>query len=239
GRMGQRMRLQTPQANVDVIALAKAPAVSGEVRAEVQLGPFGSDLTGALIDRQLHFPCGNDRPAIRSAVQHPTYRTEMATGPDEHPRPEVVVDDPLCAGAANDRNGRAEQQARPRAAEQVVIELTTTNPKADGAAVRRVDDAVLTDHTDAKVRNRLKRSSVAVVVGIDLKLVDHLRRDPPGAHLVARKQRLVDNDDFEPRLAKPPRARRASRTTTYNHDVAGIHGGRYEFQPLARVQGTA
>ena len=237
--MGQRMRFQTPEADVDVIALAKAPAVSGEVRAEVQLGPLSGDLAGALIDRQLHFTCGNDRPAIRSAVQHPTYRTEMATGPDEHPRPDVVVDDPLGAGAANDRNGCAEQQARPRAAEQVVVELTTTNPKADGASVRRVHDVVLTDHTDPKVRDWLKRSSVAVVVGIDLEVVEHLRRDPPGAHLVARKHGLVDNDDVETRLAKPPRARRASRTTTYNHDVAGINGVRSEFQPLARVQGTA
>ena len=103
------MRLQTPEADVDVIALAKAPAVSREVRTEVQLGPLGDDLAGALIDRQLHLPCGNNRPAIRSAVQRPSYRTEVTTGPDEHRRADNVVDDPLWAGAANDRNGRAEQ----------------------------------------------------------------------------------------------------------------------------------
>ena len=113
-------------------------------------------------------------------------------------------------------------------------------PKLTGRSYDVSTSPSAADQPDAESGDRLKRPAVAVVVGIELEVVDDLRRDPAGADLVARKRRAVDDDDVEAGLAQRPRARRSGRAAADDHDVAGDpRFGRSEFQPLTRVQGMA
>src|SRR3954454_4650171 len=104
-----------------------------------------------------------------------------------------------------------------------MVELNPTNAKAHGTFVLNVHGMVVANDTDAKSNDRLKCSRQAVVVDIDLEVLDDLWRDPASADFVTREGRLVHNDDIESRMAKLPGAGRAGRTATHHQDVASVH----------------
>ena len=150
----------------------------------------------------------------------------MTARADEHPRGESAVDPPSRPVAANVRRGRSQEEAGPGPAQQVRVELAAPNPVTHRAVVGHVDALVVrVNRADTEARNRLERSAFAVLVEIEPQLVDHLRRDPSGADLVAWKGRLVDNDNVEPRVAKAPGACRSRRSTADDRDVAGLQDG--------------
>ena len=101
----------------------------------------------------------------------------------------------------------------PRAAgagtpQQIVVELATTDPVADGTAERR-GDLGGTQHARAKPGDRLDHAATGVIVDVDLEFLQDRRSNPARTDFVAGKFGLVENDHVETRPAK--RARMTNR----------------------------
>jgi hypothetical protein len=121
----------------------------------------------------------------------------VTAGPDQHRCADSLIEDPTPVVATNARDGRAEQEPRSRSSQQIVIELATANPEAHGTVVGRLDHTTTADQPHTKSRDGLESSSLPILVRIDPNVVEDLRRNPPRAHFVARKHRLVDDHDIE------------------------------------------
>src|SRR5262249_55499275 len=125
--------------------------------------------------------------------------------------------------AANGGRGTAEHQARAAACEQIVIELAAADTVAHRTGVFGRDDVIRPDRPNAESSDRLKRSTLAVRINIQLQIAHDLRRDPSRTHLVAWEHRSVEDDDVEACATEKPRAGRSGRTTTNDRDVAENH----------------
>src|SRR5688572_15785316 len=107
-----------------------------------------------------------------------------------------------------------------------MIEFTAADSEADGMVVGGFHLPMATEHSRAKSRDRLTGTLAAVVVDVDARAGEHLRRNPPGAHFVAWKYRPIHDGDVEAALAELPRAGRTRRAAADDEHVARVHTGR-------------
>src|SRR5262249_52964742 len=114
-------------------------------------------------------------------------------------------------------------QVRRGATQQIVVELTAPDGVADRAAVVDARLGVALPG-DAKTANGLQREASRLIDSrVKLERGEDLRRDPPGADLVAREPAPIADDDAQPGAAELPRAGRAGRAAADDQDVTGSH----------------
>src|SRR5215208_5115987 len=102
GGVREAVRIEPSKTDVQIILLAKAPAVACEILAEIQLrNTLGHPERPpvACIDRKLHFLRRDQPRALRRCVQGPRDWTEMPACADEHRCLDRVVDNPIHAFA--------------------------------------------------------------------------------------------------------------------------------------------
>ncbi len=147
----------------------------------------------------------------------------MTTGADDDWRFDRLVDDPCVPVAAKCLDREALHHPGSGSLQQEVIELTSSDGVAHDAGIRRIDER-LSDHTRTKCIDRLKgQPGASVLVRIELELWEYVRRQPPGAHFVARETRAVGDDDFPAVLMKDACARRSAGPTADDQRVAIHH----------------
>ena len=225
----QAMGVLAAEADVQVVPLAEAPAVAPQVGAEEELGRVAADRAGGAVQARLDLLGGDDRLRPRRAVEEARHGTEVSAGSDHHRSLQAVVRHPLAAAPLEPGQGLADVEARAGALEQVAVELAPPDAVAHRLREARLHlgaGAVRAEPAGAEAGDRLQRPSRAVVRGIDLQDVEHGRRDPAGARLVAREAGLVEHHDVEPRAPQAPRATRSGRTAAYDECVQALrHAG--------------
>ncbi len=147
----------------------------------------------------------------------------MAARAHQHRRGDRVVDDPSVAAALDGPDVFARAHAA-GTVDQVRVELATADRVADRPLVVDVAHRRVADHANPKSGDRLQCAVAAVLVDVQPQLVHDVWRDPAGAHLVARKARLVDQHDVEPVTAQVASARGPGGASADDYDVARVHG---------------
>ena len=255
-----RTRIQAADADVHVTLLAKDPAVAFEVAGEVQLGGVcgRGELAGVLgRDRKLRFLRNDNGPArracvslgwsleLRRRVQQARDGTPVSSRANQDGRAGTVVDDPVAVLPPQTGDRRAEFQPRAGSAQQIVVELASPDAVADDAVVADESQRRASHDADAKSGDGLQRSPGAILPQVQLEIVNGLRGDPAGAHLVARKRGAIPDGHVETRPAKPPGTRRPCRSAADDDDVVALHvvsrvsRGVPARQAASRVQGIA
>ena len=120
-------------------------------------------------------------------------------------------------------------------------------PKLDLPAVLRVGAGAAVNQPDVEPGDGLKRPAAAVLVDVEIERRHDLRRDPPGADLVAREHGGVEHEDVEAGAAKragagraggPPPTISASHAMAVPAEPRPMHGLR-RARPGNRVAGAA
>ena len=140
----ERLRVAPAEADVQVVALAEAPAVAREVAQEVQLRPLGRHAAErGLLGRETDLHLLRDDGALRrppclggsAGPQLARDRAEVPAGADEQRGLDVVVQQPAVALAPHPDDTLAEPQARARTPQQVAVELAAADAVADDGPV--------------------------------------------------------------------------------------------------------
>src|SRR5690606_17841991 len=127
---GKSFGIFATEPHVDVLPFAKAPAVSLQILAEVELRPVCLDSAGRGLLRthpQLDLLRAH-RPLILAELGAELARhgAEMPAGADDERRDDAFVYDPAPTVAAHGLQRFSEREPRAAALEQVVIELATS-----------------------------------------------------------------------------------------------------------------
>src|SRR6185436_13640215 len=220
--LGQPVAVLAAQADVEIACLGNAPAVALEVGAEIKLRRVLLDAAVAALavaEGKFRFlRDDNGLPLLSCRAQHARYRAEMPAGADHEWSPDAVVYEPGAVFAGDTAHGLAKGEARPRALQQVMVEFATPDAEARRGLVahRRCGPA---DGADAKAADRLQHALARILVKIEFQRRHCGRRDPAGAHLVAREFLLVDDEYIEACPAQLPRAGGSRRTAADDQDI--------------------
>src|SRR5579862_685572 len=117
-------------------------------------------------------------------------------------------------------------KSRARSLQQVVVKLTAANPVANRLAV--VDFDLASAHAaGAEAGDWLKGAPQTIVLRFYIEFAKNGRRDPSAANFVARETALVEDDRVQTALCQFPCARRSSRPSAHDQDIARIHSGSF------------
>src|SRR5262245_48975846 len=235
--LAEAPRRAAPEPHVQVAALAEHPAIALEIRREVELGDVGLDVERRLLARRhgkLELLRRDHGGRVARRRETPRHRAEVAAGADQQRRLEGAVYAPEPVPALERAQTCSRAQRRLGACEQVVVELAAPDPVADRAAERGAALGVA-DPPHAKALDRLERAAARVLGGIDRERLEHGRRDPAGARLVAGKGGAIEHADGRARAREAPGQRRAGRAASHHDHVETLHQA-LAYQ-LARVQG--
>ena len=224
---GESVAVLAAEPDVQHRALPEAPAIALQIGAEVQLRLIRAHSTGRLLlgcERELHLACRDDRLGPLRTVEPARDRAEVTARAHDEPRRDVAVHAPAVRRPRDGRHGRAVQDARPRPAEQVVVELSPQDTEAHRPVVARVDQRLSHD-ARAETRDGLEHAIPTVLLDVERERLDHSRRDPAGTDLVPGERRLVENQHVDAAAPKLPRARRPGRTAAdHEHLARRRHG---------------
>jgi hypothetical protein len=212
----------TTEPDVEVGALAEAPAVPAEVGGEVELRPLRLDaaaVEGRSLEPELHFP--REHRLVAARAEPPRHGAEVPASADQQGGGKPPVQDPVAPLAPDVRHGLGEPRARPRAAEELGVELAPANAVADGLAVVHVHRAAA-DPPDPEARDRLERVARPVLVEAQSQPSDDLGRDPARAGLVPREGLPVQDEHVTPRGHEGRRAGRARWPAPDDQDVGAF-----------------
>src|SRR5215471_944774 len=182
----QTVLVQTPQADVEEVAFAKAPAVSQKIATKIQFWNFFPNSTRrSLLLIHLKFRLlRNHRLFLVIVARKTRHRAKMSSSTDQQSRFDLAVDDPSVTVALDLADGSAFTQVRSRATKQVFIKLASPDAIADGLGIRHIYFCLI-HSTDAKAGNGLKRAPTRIVFTIDFKSLNDERRDPSATNFVA------------------------------------------------------
>ena len=134
----------------------------------------------------------------------------------------AAVHQPALAPAFDAGNGRAFAHASAAAPQQVFVKLAAPDAVADDV-VKRNSDLAASHAADAKAGDRLECPPVLVVLQVEAKLLDDLRRNPAGAHFVARETSPVYEGDIQAGVPQLPGTARSRGAAADDQHVARAH----------------
>ena len=218
------VRILPADADVEHRPFAHEPRVAAEVALEEQLGDLGRHGAGArLLGVELELDLLRGDHGLGRALRARELardRAEVTAGAHQQRRAQSLPftsHEPAIAAQLAQR--LAEKQLRAAAREQCRVELAAEDPVAHDLGVGDAR-ALASGQTHFEAADRLQHAPARLVLGgLELELGQDLRRDPAGAHLVARELLRVEERHAQAqalelparRWSPPVRRRRSAR----------------------------
>ena len=182
------MIIDAPDSDGQDILFAEDPSVAAQVAAKVKFRQFAGDAAASRLccrHLELYF-ARHDRGRGGLIPEEARHRTKVSTGADHKSCLDLAIDEPAVPAPLYRVERHAFPDASPTTAQKIFVKLTAQDAVADGATVGDVN-LRLFDAAQAKTGDWLQNTPVRVGLGINVERLEHQRRDPSAAKLVARE----------------------------------------------------
>lgn len=198
---GEVLRIPPSETDIEPPPLAQKPAVTLQIPAEVDEGGVGGDRALALLLRghDLFRNLGrDDRLPADAGPKMAGDRTEMAAGADDKAGADSAVHQPAIVPTLEAFNLFTKSLSGMTALQEIMVEFTAHDPVAHDLLIAGLDLGTV-DKGGTKSTDRFQDSSLAILMRLDPEAGKNRGGNPAGTGLGARKDRLIEEKDIEPR----------------------------------------